>query len=92
MAQLPTGDLLSRLERAGLPYASAKSVQEVADHPQLASRWTPVAAGDGTVDVLPPPVRHGGFGPVLGPVPAHGHDTEAVLEEFTPGAGAADPA
>jgi itaconate CoA-transferase len=85
VAQLSTGDLLGRLERAGLPYASAKSVQEVVDHPQLASRWTPVTAGDRSIDVLPPPVRHGGFGPVLGPVPAHGRDTEAVLAEFAPG-------
>ncbi len=85
VARLSTGDLLGRLERAGLPYASAKSVPEVVDHPQLASRWTPVPAGDRSVDVLPPPVRHGGFGPVLGPVPAHGRDTEAVLAEFAPG-------
>ena len=92
VAQLSTGDLLARLERAGLPYASAKTVQEVVDHPQLAPRWTPVPAGEGTVDVLPPPVRYGGFGPVLGPVPACGRDTEAVLAEFAPGAAAADPA
>jgi formyl-CoA transferase len=84
VARLSTSDLLDRLERAGLPYASAKSVQEVVDHPQLASRWTPVAAGDRHIDVLPPPVRHGGFGPVLGPVPAYGRDTEAVLAEFAP--------
>ena len=95
VARLSTSDLLGRLERAALPYASAKSVQEVVDHPQLAPRWTPVAAGDRTVDVLPPPVRHGGFGPVLGPVPAHGRDTEAVLAEFAPAPpapGAPDPA
>jgi itaconate CoA-transferase len=92
VARLSTGDLLDRLERAGLPYASAKSVQEVVDHPQLASRWTPVTAGDRSVDVLPPPVRHGGFGPVLGPVPAHGRDTAAVLAEFAPGPSDADSA
>jgi len=84
VARLPTGELLQRLERAGLPYGSAKSVPEVVAHPQLASRWTAVAAGDRQVDVLPPPVRHGGFGPVLGPVPALGRDTEAVLAEFVP--------
>jgi itaconate CoA-transferase len=82
VARLPTGELLERLERAGLPYGSAKSVPEVVAHPQLASRWTAVAAGDRQVDVLPPPVRHGGFGPVLGPVPALGRDTEAVLAEL----------
>jgi itaconate CoA-transferase len=92
VARLSTADLLDRLERAGLPYASAKSVQEVVNHPQLASRWTSVTAGDRSVDVLPPPVRHGSFGPVLGPVPALGRDTEAVLAEFVPGPGPADPA
>jgi itaconate CoA-transferase len=85
VARLPTGDLLARLERAGLPYASAKTVLQVLEHPQLAPRWTAVAAGDRSVDVLPPPARHGGFGPVLGPVPAHGEHTEAVLAEFAPG-------
>ncbi len=90
VARLSTSDLLGRLERAGLPYASAKSVQEVVDHPQLASRWTPVAAGDRSIDVLPPPVRHGGFGPVLGPVPAYGRDTEAVLAEFVASRAAPD--
>ena len=45
VARLSAGDLLGRLERAGLPYASAKSVQEVVDHPQLASRWTPSRPG-----------------------------------------------
>jgi itaconate CoA-transferase len=84
VARLPTSELLERLERAGLPYGSAKGVHEVVAHPQLASRWTAIAAGDRQVDVLPPPVRHGGFGPVLGPVPDHGRDTEAVLAEFAP--------
>jgi itaconate CoA-transferase len=82
VARLSTGELLERLERAGLPYGSAKSVPEVVAHPQLAPRWTAVTAGDQQVDVLPPPVRHGGFGPVLGPVPALGRDTEAVLAEL----------
>ena len=84
VARLPTAELLERLERARLPYGSAKSIHEVAAHPQLASRWTAVTAGDRQVDVLPPPVQHSGFGPVLGPVPGHGRDTEAVLAEFAP--------
>jgi itaconate CoA-transferase len=84
VARLPASELLERLERAGLPYGSARNVHEVVAHPQLASRWTTIAAGDRQVDVLPPPVRHGSFGPVLGPVPAYGHDTEAVLAEFCP--------
>jgi itaconate CoA-transferase len=82
VARLRTGELVARLDRAGLAYASARSVDEVVAHPQLAARWTPVAVGDRQVDVLPPPARHSGFGPVLGPVPAPGADTEAVLAEF----------
>jgi itaconate CoA-transferase len=84
VARLPASELLERLERAGLPYGAAKSVHEVVAHPQLRSRWTAIEAGDRPVDVLPPPVRHGSFGPVLGPVPAHGRDTEAVLAELAP--------
>jgi itaconate CoA-transferase len=90
VAALPTAELLRRVERASLAYASARDVGEVVAHPQLAARWTPVAVGDRMVDVLPPPVRHGGFGPALGPVPGLGHDTEAVLAEFRPGPGGRD--
>jgi itaconate CoA-transferase len=84
VARLPASELIERLERAGLPYGSAKSVHEVVAHPQLRSRWTAIMAGDQRVDVLPPPVRHSTFGPVLGSVPAHGRDTGAVLAEFAP--------
>jgi itaconate CoA-transferase len=86
VAELATGELLRRLDQARIAYVSVRSVEDVLAHPQLASRWTEIHAGDRPVDVLPPPVRHGGFDPVLGPVPAHGRDTEAVLAEF-----AADP-
>jgi itaconate CoA-transferase len=92
VARLTTSELVRRLDRAGLAYASARSVDDVVAHPQLAPRWTPVAAGDRQVEVLPPPVRHSGFGPVLGPVPAPGSHTEAVLAEFLPGGHAPRPA
>ena len=82
VAQLATGELIRRLERAQVAYASVKEVEEVMRHPQLAARWTAIMAGDRPVEVLPPPVRHSGFGPVLGPVPSHGRDTEAVLAEI----------
>jgi itaconate CoA-transferase len=82
VARLATGELVRRLDRAALAYGWARSVGDVLAHPRLASRWTPVTAGDRQVDVLPPPARHGGFDPVLGPVPAAGADTQAVLAEF----------
>ena len=82
VARLPTSELLHRLERAQIAYASVKGVGQVLSHPQLASRWTAITAGDRHVEVLPPPVQHGSFGPVLGPVPSHGRDTDAVLAEI----------
>ncbi len=85
VARLAASELLRRLDRAGLAYGSVRSVEEVVAHPELAARWTAIAAGDRQIRVLPPPVRHGGFGPVLGPVPGPGRDTEAVLAEFLPG-------
>jgi formyl-CoA transferase len=87
VGELPTSELLRRLDQAAIAYGSVKSVEEVLAHPQLASRWTSVIAGERPVDVLPPPVRHSGFGPVLGPVPAPGRDTDAVLAEFIAGPG-----
>jgi itaconate CoA-transferase len=81
-AELPTGELLARLERAQVAYASVKEVADVREHPQLAGLWTPVAAGERQVPMLPPPVWHGGFGPSLRPVPRLGEHTDAVLAEF----------
>jgi itaconate CoA-transferase len=87
VARLTAGELRERLERAQIAYASVKGVGQVVSHPQLAPRWTAITAGDRRVEVLPPPVRHSGFGPVLGPVPAHGHHTGAVLAELAGGGG-----
>jgi itaconate CoA-transferase len=82
-ARLPTGELLRRLETAQVAYASVKPVADVLAHPQLAGRWTATMAGGQEVATLLPPVTHGGFGPVLGPVPRLGEHTAAVLAEFT---------
>jgi itaconate CoA-transferase len=82
VARLATGELLRRLGQAKIAYASVKGVDQVVSHPQLADRWTAILAGDRRVEVLPPPVQHSGFGAVLGPVPSHGRDTEAVLAEI----------
>jgi crotonobetainyl-CoA:carnitine CoA-transferase CaiB-like acyl-CoA transferase/hydroxyacyl-ACP dehydratase HTD2-like protein with hotdog domain len=82
VARLATSELLQRLERAQIAYASVQGADQAVTHPQLASRWTTITAGDRPVEVLPPPVQHSGFGPVLGPVPRHGRDTEAVLAEI----------
>ena len=84
VAGLPASDLLRRLDAARIAYASMRQVADVLTHPALAGRWTTIGAGDRDVDVLPPPARHAGFGPALGPVPRLGEHTEAVLAELGP--------
>jgi itaconate CoA-transferase len=95
VARLPTAGLVERLERAQIAYASVNRVEEVLAHPQLAGQWTAISAGGRLVDVLPPPARHSSFGPVLGPVPAPGQHTAAVLAELLtatpPGHAGQDP-
>jgi len=85
VARLATSELVRRLERAQIAYASVKEVGQVLSHPQLAPRWEAITAGDRLVEVLPPPVQHSDFGPVLGPVPRHGQHTAAVLAEIAGG-------
>lgn len=86
VARLATADLLARLEHAQIAYASVNTVEQVLSHPQLTPLWTEIRAAGRPVDVLPPPVSHSGFTPALGPVPALGQHTAAVLAEL-----AADP-
>jgi len=82
IGRMPAAELVRRLEAARIAYAAVREVGEVVAHPQLAGRWVPVSAGGRQVHMLPPPVTHSGFGPVLGPVPRHGEHTDAVLAEL----------
>jgi len=82
VAAWPAGELLRRLDAARIAHASMREVADVLSHPALAGRWTTIDAGDQAVEVLPPPARHGGFGPAMGPVPRLGEHTKAVLAEL----------
>ena len=82
IAELPTEELVRRLENAEIAYASLASVDQVLTHPQLAGRWMPVTAGARKVNVLVPPVSHSDFAPRFGPVPTLGQDTVAVRTEL----------
>jgi itaconate CoA-transferase len=77
LVRLPREQLLDRLDKADIAAATLKSVAQVAADPRLASKWTPVHAGDLEVKVLTPPVRHSDFEFVIGDVPRLGeHDRE----------------
>ena len=83
-AALTTGDLVARLESAGIACARMNSVGEFLDHPQLADRdvWREIGSPAGPLRAMIPPVRMEGVEPAMGDVPALGQHTNAILEEL----------
>jgi itaconate CoA-transferase len=53
-------------------------------HPQLEARgrWAKVGSPSGELDMLKPPFNLSGFEPRMGPVPALGEHTRAILAEL----------
>jgi len=78
------GDLIDRLERAGIAYARRNTLEGFAAHPQLSERdrWRTVNAPGGPMRTLLPPVQMDGVAPVIGDVPALGQHTQPILEEL----------
>jgi itaconate CoA-transferase len=83
-AALTTGDVVERLESAGIACARINSVGEFLDHPQLADRdvWREIGSPAGPLRAMLPPVRIEGVDPAMGDVPALGQHTNAILEEL----------
>ena len=83
-SELTLADVRRRLDGANLASANLNTVQQYLAHPQLASRdcWRDVDTPAGPVRSLIPPVRLQGVEPVMGPVPALGEHTSAVLREL----------
>jgi crotonobetainyl-CoA:carnitine CoA-transferase CaiB-like acyl-CoA transferase len=75
---------VARLESAQVAFARMNSVREFLEHPQLAARgrWTSIGSEAGPIRALPPPVVMEGAEPVMGPVPALGEHTAAILDEL----------
>ncbi len=83
-AALTAGDVVERLESAGIACARMNSVGEFLDHPQLADRdvWREIGSPAGPLRAMIPPVRMEGVEPAMGDVPALGQHTDAILEEL----------
>ncbi len=81
---LSSADVVARLDAAGIAYARMNSVSEFAAHPQLAARdrWRTIGSPAGPLPALRPPVTVEGEEPVMGPVPALGEHTDALLAEI----------
>jgi itaconate CoA-transferase len=81
---LTTGDVVGRLESAGIACARMNSIGEFLEHPQLADRdvWRNIGSPSGPLRAMIPPVRMEDVEPAMGDVPALGQHTDAILEEL----------
>jgi crotonobetainyl-CoA:carnitine CoA-transferase CaiB-like acyl-CoA transferase len=81
---LTTPDILERLETGRIASARLRTVQQFADHPQLDARgrWHDVQTPGGVIRAMAPPATFEEVQPVMGPVPALGAHTDAVLDEL----------
>ena len=84
----PSEEVTALLDKAGIANARIRDMPGFLDHPVLSGRdrWQPVDVPGGTVSALRPPadLRADGAGiePVMGPVPAVGAHTDAILAEL----------
>ncbi|WP_168707402.1 CaiB/BaiF CoA transferase family protein [Gordonia paraffinivorans] len=82
--RFPTTELDRRLAAAGVPAAQIRDLAGVVDHPQLdeRDRWREVDTEVGPIRAVLPPMTFDDVELAMGPVPALGEHTEAVLREF----------
>ena len=81
---MTTVQVIEKLEQADIANARLNSMQQFWDHPQLAARgrWRKVGSPAGELDALKPPANISGIEPRMGPVPAVGEHSEAILGEL----------
>ena len=84
LAEVPTTEATALLDEVGVANAGITEVEDLARHPVLAGRrrWHTVAVPGGTMQALRPPAELAGLEPVMGPVPALGEHTDAILSEL----------
>ncbi|GAA3618091.1 CaiB/BaiF CoA transferase family protein [Microlunatus ginsengisoli] len=84
LSGLDGGELLRRLDAAGIANARQRELADVIDHPQLLGRdrWTSVDTPAGEVQALRPPIEWSGVAARMDPVPAAGEHTRSILAEF----------
>jgi crotonobetainyl-CoA:carnitine CoA-transferase CaiB-like acyl-CoA transferase len=76
--------VLARLDTAQIANARMNTVEEFLDHPQLAARnrWRMVDSPAGPIRALVPPFGLDDVEPRMGPIPAVGEHTNAILNEL----------
>ncbi|MDQ7905760.1 CaiB/BaiF CoA-transferase family protein [Phytohabitans sp. ZYX-F-186] len=83
-AALSADEVAARLDAAGIANARLRELSSLAGHPQLLARnrWRDVGSPVGMLRQLLPPALPDGLEPPLGPIPALGEHTDAVLAEL----------
>ncbi len=83
-AVLTAAQVVERLDRAGIANARMNEMADVWAHPQLAARqrWQEIETPVGPVPALLPPGGLGDTEPRMGPVPALGAHSRAILAEL----------
>ncbi|WP_236796222.1 CaiB/BaiF CoA-transferase family protein [Amycolatopsis sp. GM8] len=81
---LSAAELTRRLDAAGIPAARLNTVRQLIEHPQLSERdrWRTVGTPVGDISAVLPPATFADTEARMGPVPAHGEHTAAVLTEL----------
>ena len=84
LTTLDTDAASALLDEAGIANARLNQVRDFLDHPVLEKRgrWYQVEVPGGTISALRPPTDIAGVDPVMGPVPALGAHTDAILREL----------
>jgi itaconate CoA-transferase len=83
-SRMTTAEILDRLESARIANARLRTVQQLADHPQLAARerWRDVETPAGVIRATLPPASIDGVAAAMDPVPGLGDHTDAILDEL----------
>jgi itaconate CoA-transferase len=82
--KLTASELIERLDAADIANARLNSMEDFWRHAQLAARgrWASVPSPAGSIEALKPPFNLSAFEPRMGPVPALGEHTRALLAEL----------
>lgn len=86
MSELTAEQVVTRLDAHGIANARMRTIDEFAQHPQLAARdrWREVDSPVGPARSLLPPVTMVDREAAMGAIPALGQHTNAIRAEFAP--------
>jgi itaconate CoA-transferase len=84
LRQLPSADVVARLDAAQIANGRMNSMAEFAAHPQHGARdrWRTIDSPAGPLRALAPPAIVDDLEPEMGAVPALGEHTDAILREL----------